>query len=79
MKNLASKIISTIIDGYKLEFDGVNYGDTTQITISKGKFYASLSYVIMNTCLYDDQGNDSKQISEETIIKFENWAEKVGY
>jgi hypothetical protein len=71
------KIITTIIDGYKLEFDNI-YGGT-QITVSKGKFYASLSYVIMNTYLYDDQGNDSKQISEETIIKFENWAEKVGY
>ena len=79
MNNVKSKIISTLIDGYKLEFDDINYGGTTQVTVYNGRFVASLEYVKASGCVYNPYSGEEKQIPDSTILKFESWAEKVGY
>jgi competence transcription factor ComK len=79
MNTKSIKDIVEIIDGYKVELIRFRNGETVEITVSKGEFYASLMYAIINASLYNVRGKDSERISGETIVKFKNFAEQVGY
>ena len=70
--------ITTIIDGYKCEFDGIGDNGTTEAWISKGKYSGSMELALQYGHLDDDNGF-SEKIPQTTLLKIENWANKVGY
>ena len=70
--------VTTIIDGYKCEFDGIADNGTTEIWISKDNYCGSVQVGDQYGCLIGD-GFNEKEIPYETIVKIMEWEKKVGW